>query len=658
MGIAADIIVVIMTAFFFGLIMQKLGQPLIIGYILAGVFLGPHTGGISISSTQDIQKLAEIGAALLLFAIGLEFTLKDLKPVKYIALIGTPIQLILTILLGYGIGHCLGFSWQESLWLGALISTSNTMITLKLLKNNGWLGTLSSKVMIGMLIAQDLASVPMIIILPQLNNPELDLSVLAIAALKAAGLIAGMVILGTRLLPGILRHIARLGSRELFLLAITAIGLGVGFITYQIGLSFAFGAFAAGLVLSESDYGNQALNDIMPLRDLFGLLFFTSVGMLLDPEFLLNYAWQITLVVITVSLGKGLIFSNVAKLFKYGNVIPMALGLGLFQVGEFSFVLSQVGLSTGSISHELYSLVLTTTILTMVLTPMVSGLTSRLYKLKKQYLGEIKLENCNIPSGGLGKHVIIAGGGHVGFQIGQALRKMSMPFVIIEQEQRRFEQVKTAGLSVMYGDASQESILSAAGLGKATLMIITIPAVITAREITRQVRQVNSELDILARSASSEQVDMLKSAGVTDVIFPEYEAGLEMTRQSLLRLHVPAGEVQRQTDKIRHELYAHLYDDNHDYQLLSQLRNAEQEFDLQWVKLNESSQLAHRLINESDVRKLTGVSIVGVVRSGQLTANPNPDFVLMPDDMIAIIGSESDRESYVQLASSNPEAVE
>ena len=407
-----------------------------------GLLLGPHTGGLTVSEIHEIELLAEIGIALLLFALGLEFSLKDLKPVKMVALVGTPIQMALTVGLGFGIGHLMGLDWKSSLWLGALVSLSSTMVILKTLMNQGWLGTLSSKVMIGMLIVQDLAVVPMMIILPQLNDPAVGLPALGFAALKAGGFITGMVLLGTRLLPRLMSHIAKLGSRELFLLAITAIGLGVGYITYLAGLSFAFGAFVAGMVLSESDYGHQALSDIIPLRDLFGLLFFSSVGMLFDPAFLFGHIREVILLVVAVCIGKGLIFALVSRVFNYRNVIPLAVGLGLFQIGEFSFVLARVGLSTGSIGNDLYALVLTATILSMVLTPLISGQTAKIYALKKRWFRHERLESSNIPDHGYNGHVVIAGGGRVGFQIAQILKRLNMQFIIIELDHRRFEQAK------------------------------------------------------------------------------------------------------------------------------------------------------------------------------------------------------------------------
>ena len=653
MGIATDIILLVVAAFFCGLVMQRLGQPLVLGYIAAGIILGPHTGGLTVSDIHDIEHLAEIGIVLLLFALGLEFSLKDLKPVKLVALVGTPIQMALTIGLGFGIGHLLGLDWKPSLWLGALVSLSSTMVILKTLMNQGWLGTLSSKVMIGMLIVQDLAVVPMMIILPQLNDPVVGLPALGFAALKAGGFIAGMVLLGTRLLPRLMTHIARLGSRELFLLSITAIGLGVGYVTYLSGLSFAFGAFVAGMVLSESDYGHQALSDIIPLRDLFGLLFFSSVGMLFDPKFLLVHFREVILLVATVSIGKGLIFGLISRAFNYRNVIPLAVGLGLFQVGEFSFVLARIGLSTGSIDKDLYALVLTTAILSMVLTPLISGQTAKVYALKKRRFRHERLESSNMPDHGYKGHAVIVGGGQMGFQIAQILKRLNLPFIIIELDHRRFEQAKGAGMAVVYGDGGQGIVLEAAGIKTAALLILTLPNFVATRAAIVQAERLNGHLEIVARASGPDYFDDMRDLGVSEVVFPDFEASIEMTRQSLIHLGVSPTEVQRHTDKIRQEHYAVLLNSNDGYRVLSQLRGAEQQFDLQWIRLSKESPMANRSIGESEIRKTTGASVVGVVRDGQLKPNPDADFVLLPEDLIAIIGSEKNREDFCLMTASS-----
>jgi monovalent cation:H+ antiporter-2, CPA2 family len=658
MGIATDIILLVVAAFFAGLLMQRLGQPLILGYILTGVILGPHTGGLTVSKIHDIELLAEIGVALLLFALGLEFSLKDLKPVKKVALIGTPIQITLTIGLGLGIGQLLGWDWKQSLWFGTLISLSSTMVILKTLMSQGWLGTLSSKVMIGILIVQDLAVVPMMIILPQMNNPTVGLQALGYAALKAAVFIIGMILLGTRMLPCLMTYIAKLGSRELFLLAITAIGLGVGYVTYLVGLSFAFGAFVAGMVLNGSDYGHQALSDVIPLRDLFGLLFFASVGMLLDPVFLVDHFGQVLFLVLVVSVGKGFIFVVLSRVFKYGNVVPLAVGLGLFQIGEFAFVLARVGVSTHSISIDLYSLVLTAAVLTMVLTPLVSSQTARLYALKKSWFRHEALMSLNLPETGLRNHVVIAGGGRVGFQIAKVLKHLGLPFVIIEIDQLRIEQAKIAGMPVVYGDASHEIVLEAAGVGFACLLVITTPAIVVARTIVVHGKRINEQIKVVARTSDPEFLPVFKELNVTEVVLPEFEAGLEMTRQVLLHLRIPVSEIQRCTESLRGEFFAPMLNSVGDYKTLGQIMAAERQFDLQWIKLAPGSPLIDKSIGETEIRKVTGASIVGIIRDDKFEPSPGAQFRFRLNDIVAIIGTDQAHESFRRMSQSIEESLE
>ena len=290
MGIAGDIALILVAAFLGGIIAQRLGLPLILGYILAGILVGPNTGGPTVGEIHDIELLAEIGVVLLLFAIGLNFPLGKLTPVKRIALIGTAIQMALTALFGYVLGRLLGLGWEEAVWFGALLSVSSTVVVLKMLAEQGVMNTLSGRVIVGMLIVQDLAVVPLIILLPALGNIGEGLSQLGIAALQAAVFVAVMALFGARVFPWLMARIASWNSRELFLISVVAIGLGVGYGTYLFGLSFAFGAFVAGMVLSRSDYSHQALADIGPLRDVFAMLFFVSVGMLLDPAFIFENA--------------------------------------------------------------------------------------------------------------------------------------------------------------------------------------------------------------------------------------------------------------------------------------------------------------------------------------------------------------------------------
>ncbi|WP_373501145.1 cation:proton antiporter [Desulfococcus sp.] len=650
MGIAADIVLIVVAALIGGIIAQRFKQPLILGYILAGIALGPHTGGVTISDIHDIEMLAEIGIALLLFGLGLEFSFGHLKPVRNIALFGTPLQMLLTAAFGIGIGRAMGWEWTVSIWFGALISLSSTMVLLKTLENQGHKGTLSSRVMIGILIVQDLAIVPLMIILPQLSNPEAGLPLLGMAALKALVFLILMIVVGTRIIPGIMKQVAKLNSRELFLLAATAMGLGVGYGTYLFGLSFAFGAFVSGMLLSESDYGYQALSDIIPLRDIFSILFFTSVGMLFNPQFLVAHFKTVLFLVVIVMTGKGLIFAMISRLFGYGNVIPLAMGLGLSQIGEFSFVLARVGISNHSFSMEFYSLVLTVTIITMFLTPFISGLTTPLYSLKNRYMKGFQLETVNLPENGFNHHIVIAGGGRVGKYVADVLHRIGKSFVIIEFDHRRLAPIKAQGFPLIYGDAAQPVILEAAEVHKAELLLITTPVAAVCECIVAQSQKITSGIHIVASAETPEQIQSLHDQGVYHIVQPEFEAGLEFTRQALLHLDIPAERIQAFTDEVREDLYKPLYDSQTEYKTIIQLQHASRLFDLTWINLGVESRIHGRSIQDSMIRTVTGATVAGILRNGVLHANPTPDFSFADGDIVGIIGRKEQLAAFRELA--------
>ncbi len=638
MGIAADIIIIIVAALLGGLLAQKMRQPLLLGYILVGVIIGPFSVGF-VSDPHEVEKLAEIGVALLLFALGLEFSLKDLKPVKYVALIGGPIQILLTIGYGYLIGCWLGWESGPSLWLGGLISLSSTMVILKTLMAQGMIGTLSSRVMVGILIVQDLAVVLLLILLPQLSNPAAGMPIIGFALLKSIAFITVMLLLGTRLLPRLLAIIARWNSRELFLLAIITIGLGIGYATYLLELSFAFGAFVAGMVLSESDYGHQALSDIIPLRDLFGLLFFTSVGMLLDPVFLFENWSGVLQLVLLVAIGKSLIMAGIVRSFGYGNVIPLAVGLGMFQIGEFSFVLGRVGIEGGFLSLEQYSYVLSATIISMLITPLASSFTAPLYGLKKRFFAKELLETVNIPQEGLHEHIVIAGGGRIGQHVAYILAQLKVPFVVIELGHRTIEECKQHGYPAIYGDAAQPVVLEAANLAEARQILITIPHITTTEAIVNFVHHHHPDLHIVVRSVGAEQMESLYKDGVNMVIRPELEAGLEIARQVLLNLNIPVPVIQKFTDAARQDHYQQLTDDSAGLDNIRLLQKAQDSLELDWEELGEESPSVGRSLRQLDIRQSTGASVVGVLRDGTFIANPSADLIFQVGDMIASIGS-------------------
>lgn len=380
MGLVGDLTLILIAAFAGGLLARLVGQPLIVGYILAGVVVGPFTGGLTVVNLHDVEELAEIGVALLLFSLGLEVSFRELAPVRLVAVAGGILQVVATMALGFAIGTGLGWGWQPALWFGALVAVSSTMVVLKTIEAQEMLGTLASRVMLGILVVQDLAVVPMMIVLPELGRGSAGWLRLLLATGRSLAFVAAVILVSTRVVPRLLAAVARWNSRELFLLATTGLALGIGYATWWFGLSIAIGAFIAGLVVNESEFAHQALAGVESIRDLFGMLFFVSVGMLLDPALVWAHAGTLAAVIACVVVGKGAILAAVVRLFGYSRVVPLAVGLTLFQVGEFAFVLARAGRAAGGLTDDVYALALNTAVATMAITPAISGMTAPMYR--------------------------------------------------------------------------------------------------------------------------------------------------------------------------------------------------------------------------------------------------------------------------------------
>jgi monovalent cation:H+ antiporter-2, CPA2 family len=555
----------------------------------------------------------------------------------------------LSIALGFGVGLALGWTAYAAVWLGAIIALSSTMVLLKTLMAQGTQGTLASRVMLAMLIVQDLAVVPLMILLPELGNLTDGLPQLGWAALRALLFVGAMVLVGTRVIPFVLRRVAAWNSRELFTVSVLAIGLGVGYATYLAGLSFAFGAFVAGMVLSESDYSHQALSDIVPVRDVFGLLFFVSVGMLLNPAFVLANFGPILFLVVAALVGKGLIFASITRVFGYRGEVPLAVGLGLFQIGEFSFVLARVGLSEGALSADQYSLVLAAAVLTMVLTPFATRATNPVLAVVRRWRPAPAAEPINLPASELSGHIIIAGYGRVGRYTAQVLHQLGFPFVVLERDQRRADEIKAAGLPVIYGDASSVEVLEAAGVRRARLVLVVVSAAIDVEVIIRQVRRLHPSLHIVARATRLGQLEELRALGVHEAIQPEFEAGLEVVRQTLLHFDVPAVEIERLSDLVRREQYQPLRTAHPDGALLEGLRHARYALDVVWTRLPEGAPLVGQTLRASNIRQQTGASIAALVRGQEVLINPEPDVVFQAGDEVAVLGTGEQRTAFLAL---------
>ncbi len=647
MELVADLALVFLAAVAGGFLAQRVGQPLIVVYIVAGMVIGPFTGGPTVGSVHEIEQLAELGVVLLLFSLGLELSFHELTPVRTVALAGATIQIVLTIALGLGLGLALGWEWRPALWFGALVSLSSTMVALKTLQAQGRLGTLSSRVMLGILVVQDLAVVPLMIILPELSDPSGGFMKVATAAVRAALLLGVIVFFATRVVPPLMAFVARWNSRELFFLSTITLAVGVGYVTYRFGLSMALGAFVAGMVVNESEYAHQALSDVVPLRDLFGMLFFVSVGMLFDPGVVWRQIGVLGLVIPAIVIGKAGILAAVVRVFGYRNVVPLAVGLTLFQVGEFAFVLARVGVSSGAISSDLYSLTLNTAIATMALTPIASGLVPFAYRRFWPKVPRETHEAINLPSEGMSDHVIIAGSGRVGRSIADALTQLSLPFVLVEFDDRRVQQARVAGRPVIYGDASQTVVLEAAGVGRARAMLITVPAFDDVRDIVRAGQQIRPDLPIIARADGPEAVRALYGIGIQEVTSPEFEAAIEMTRQALIHFNMPAHDVLRVASTIRREQYE-LTNGRQESGLavMSQIGEIARQLDFTWVGVPPDSPFDGKTLAELRIRATVGASVVGIIRTGSLVANPHGESHLERGDLVAVLGTREQISAF------------
>ncbi|MBY0505532.1 MAG: cation:proton antiporter [Bryobacteraceae bacterium] len=556
MGLAADFVLIVVGGLAGAILARMLRLPLLVGYIFAGIVVGPYTAGPTVAQVHDIEMLAEIGVALLLFSLGLEVSFRDLHVVRRIALIGGPLQVLLTMALAaLAAGHLLGFSQSESLWFGAMISISSTMVVLKVIAAANATSTLASKVMIGLLLVQDLAVVPMLVVLPQLGNSDHLLKRVVSSLGLAAVFLVVVFFAGTRLLPPVFRYLLSWGSRELFLVAVVATGFGVGAAMHAAGFSFALGAFLAGLMLSESEFSHQALSDVVPLRDIFGLLFFVTVGMLFDPHYVIHHAALILLVVAAIVAGKAVIFGALALAFGYRYMAPWVIGLGLSQVGEFAFVLARTGFNAKLLSKPVYDLALSATVLTIALSPLISAAALPLGRAWKRRMKPVAVPAyVAMPTPELTGHVVIAGYGRIGRAVARALRRAGVPCFLVESSYSLMGDFQSAGFAGIWGDISGDEILLAARIPHARVLLLTMPDKHTVDLAADRSRRLNPALRLVVRTTQLEYLQDLQSRGIS-AVQPEFEGGLEMVRQVLTHCGHADDEIMRLVNQSRREIY-------------------------------------------------------------------------------------------------------
>jgi K+:H+ antiporter len=542
-------------AFLFGLVAVRLRLPPIVGYLLAGVAVGPHSPGF-VADVSLAQQLAEIGVILLMFGVGIHFSLDDLLSVRRIALPGAAVQIAVATLLGAVFARVWGYSWGTGIVFGLCLSVASTVVLLRALEDRGLLDSADGRIAVGWLVVEDLFTVLVLVLLPALavflgGKPPAGVSqgggtglvvTIAITLGKVAGFVLLMVVVGRRVVPWLLEHVARLGSRELFTLSVLAVAVGIGVGAASLfDVSFALGAFFAGVVVNGSDLSHEAAADALPLQDAFSVLFFVAVGMLFDPTILVEHALEVLTVLLIIMIGKSLGALGIVLLFRYPLHTALVISASLAQIGEFSFILAALGLSLGLLPPEGQSLIVAGALLSISLNPLAfeaAGRLSRWAAARPQLLAALERGTPDQPVAAKGDetlrdHVILVGHGRVGGTIGEALARSGVPYVVIEQSRELFESLRDRGMPVIYGNASRRLVLELAHPERARMIIVTAPDPFQARAILEQARRLNPSIVSVVRTHSEEERAYLERAGADLAVVGERELARTMARYAL-----------------------------------------------------------------------------------------------------------------------------
>jgi len=545
-----------------GYLAHRLRQPTLLGYLATGLIIGPSGLGL-LDDAAKIQSLAEIGIAFLLFALGVEFSLAELKRVQAIALQGSLLQIGLTTLLVFSLTLVTGWATSplQGIFLGLVLSLSSTAVVLKTLTERGETSTVHGQIMLALLIAQDLALGLMLAILPVLDQPDAFWGTLGTALLKITLFLVGAIALGRWVVPGLIQHVAATESNELFLLTVVALCLGVAWITYQLGLSIEIGAFVAGLMVAEVEHSEHALGKMLPLRDTFACLFFASIGMLIDPQLVLSNLGIILSLVTLVMVGKAAIILPIVLRFGYSLKTAVIASFGLNQIGEFSFVLALEGLNLGLISEQRYSLLLGTTAITLLLTPLWFNLAPKAAERLDQLsllqpylkrLGEPKL--LSVPEG-IHDHVIVAGYGRVGQVLVNMLLSQGYTVLVMENSEAAVQGLRNRNIPFVFGDADHELVLAKTHLDRAKALAIALPDPTSTRLLLQRALAKSPHLDVIARSHTNQEIDLLTQMGAKEVVQPEFEAALELGSHLLRTLGEHPLQINSVLEWIRHDRY-------------------------------------------------------------------------------------------------------
>jgi monovalent cation:H+ antiporter-2, CPA2 family len=563
----ATIVAGLVFAFIGGFFASKLKLPPLVGYLVAGVAVGPFTPGFVADETM-VAQLAEIGVILLMFGVGLHFSINDLLAVRRIAIPGAIGQIVLATALGAGVAYLWGWPFGAGLVFGLALSVASTVVLLRALEERNILDSNNGRIAVGWLIVEDLAMVLALVLLPafagvlggnsaslagHIGGDSLALT-LALTLGKVAIFLVLVLVVGRRVIPWLLAQVARSGSRELFTLSVLATALGIAFGSAELfGVSFALGAFFAGVVLSESDFSHQAAADSLPLQDAFAVLFFVSVGMLFDPTILVREPLAVLAVLAVVVVGKSLAAFGIVLACGYPVSTALTVSASLAQIGEFSFILAGLGVTLGLLPAEGRHLVLAGALLSITLNPLVFAASDRLtawlrtrpgLMARIERRGDGALATLPETQPGPRDHAVIVGYGRVGSVVGKGLKSQGLPIVVIDQDRQRVEALRARGLAAIYGDATTPGVLQAAGADKARLLVLATPEGYQTRRIIELARALNPQIDTAVRTHSEGEVAHLERQGVGMAIMGERELAFGLMDYALRSLGTPAEQAR------------------------------------------------------------------------------------------------------------------
>jgi len=550
-------------ALVFGLAAARLRLPPLVGYLLAGIVIGPATPGF-VADVAMAGQLAEIGVILLMFGVGLHLSLADLLSVRSIALPGAVVQIVVATALGMLIATMWGWGLGAALVFGLALSCASTVVLLRALEDRGQLESVNGRIAVGWLVVEDLAMVLVLVLLPATagllgGSPGTGVAAsgglwipLLLTLGKVAAFIALMLVVGRRVFPRLLYWVARTGSRELFTLCVVATALGVAFGSARLfDVSFALGAFFAGMMMRESEFSHRAADESLPLRDAFSVLFFVSVGMLFDPRVLIDHPVQVLTVVAVIMLGKTLAAIGLVLLFRYPLNTALTVGASLAQIGEFSFILASLGLSLQLLPPEAQSLILAGALISIACNSLLFACIepaqnwirqrSRLARALERNSDPLaQLPSAALPAQ-LRGHVVLIGYGRVGRRIADTVQQTGIRLVVVEQDRESVRQLRGAGIAAVAGDASASAVLAQTQLHNAAMLVIATPDTFNVRRMAEIARQMNPGIDIVVRTHNEQEAALLQQENVGAVFFGEHELARGMTRHVLARIGQPHG---------------------------------------------------------------------------------------------------------------------